>query len=526
MQGSSSPHSRRRVRSSGVRSSMGWLSGVALVVLAGTRAAQDSCPDVPELLRQVQQKLGSNPKKAEALVAKVEKAVGEALAAGACPGAPGAPPRPMSAHPGLTRAADLAAAVKAEPKKCSAYAKDCLARHPWGTTLELVAGLEYGSDRPVPAHENGFIELGALPEETCTSELVANTYLFGLREIVGWRAGVVAGKKAPTFRGRTPKDAPPALETGLAPRDALRVYLEGSTPDVPLFALPRFTHVVHARLAERRGAGAPMDELFALLDSRWNGFTFQARGEKAPTAVALPVFSLIADRQGFVQRFPTGERLTASGDVPFVSVLTLRRYAEVVRHETIDPVDLISLTPEAKAATDAFWRDCTYLARYRGLIELFARSVLAPSQPLPRALAYLDFPSGTDAPAAEAPRALALLVWAAVGEDPLALADWLHEHVLAAPENAFPGEASLPVAFTQYARAHEGELRAAVAKRAAEERGRAGATGDYERAFAGACGAGGPATAELAAAFRAFHEPLEECIHGAALAVVQAELER
>jgi len=238
------------------------------------------------------------------------------------------------------------------------------------------------------------------------------------------------------------------------------------------------------------------------------------------------VFSLISDRQGFVQRFPTGQRLTESGDVPFVSVLTLQRYAEVVRHETIDPVDLVALTPEAKAATDAFWRDCTYLARYRGLIELFGRAVLAPSQPLPRALAYLDFVAPAASDGSEcAPRAHALLVWAAVGEDPLALADWLHEHVLALPENAFPGESSPTVAFAQYARAHEGELRAAVAKRVAEERARSGATGDYERAFAGAGGgAGGPPTAELAAAFRAFHAPLAECIRGAALAVVQAEL--
>jgi len=513
--------------------------GLALLALCAHGAAQTPPARAPveQLLRQLRDKYKDNDKRYAALVSKVDKAVHKALASTPFPdGAPEAP-RFLDSHPYLALVNELSAPLRTKPAKAAVPAScDLVERYPWSERLELVTGLEFGSDRPVPTHENGFIELGDLPELGAgLPEPGVNQYLFGLHEIVGWRACVVEAKKQLAFRGRAPKDPPPSVESELPPWEALRAYLRGSLPEVELFAIPRLTHLLHARLAERRSTPdkqAPMDEMLALLDAHWNGFTFRCPYAKTRTAIAVPVFSLIADRKGFVYHFATAEHLSTSGDVPFVSDPTLQSYAKAMRGENIEVGEFIAQSPRATAVREAFWRDCVYLSRYRALLDLCVRSILEPESALPPYLADCDFApaaAGGEPRKLDVPRKHALVLWACAGAKPEALADLLHERILDLELNRFPKNASLQSELSAFVRKHEAELLADVQARIAE-RGAAG--GDFEREFSPLAPSAEPSSAEPSSAstegvvrsFQDFHALLSTAIRDAAYEVVQAEV--
>jgi hypothetical protein len=492
-------------------------------------------PSPEEALAQLLAKHKQNEKKYEALVAKIDKAVRAALAATPMSGPDGAPARTLSAHPWVKFVDQLTAEVKSELKSGGAKpaeASALLARYPWSKDLEFVEGLQYGSDRPVPTHENGYVALGALPDPPPGfPELGVNQYLYGLHEIVGWRA-CVDQKKTLLFRPRTASDPSPGIETALPPWEAIRVYLSGSLPEVSLYAIPRLTHKLHARLAERRlvdGKPAALDELLALLDSRWNAFTFQTPYAKARTAIALPVGWLIADRKSFVYRFPLGMQLSSSGDIPFVSILTIQKYAQIFRDQTLDAHDLIARSPDGAAATDAFWQDCVYVSRYRALIETFVRAILAPGFAFPEAMEPYDFPGGalpaerSAAAEIDVSRKQALVLWAFREMDPTAVADFLHENLLDLEVNRYPKNASLHTEFAYAVRKRYSEMFATIQGRIARE-----PQGDFAHLFspnATYLDTTTPAkTGTLVHSFQQFHEPVSEAIREAAYAVVMAEL--
>jgi hypothetical protein len=321
--------------------------------------------------------------------------------------------------------------------------------------------------------------------------------------------------------------------------EALRLYLSGTLPEVVLFALPQLTHALHARLAERRrsadGKAAPMDELLALLDAHWNGFTFQSPYAKTPTAIVVPVLALIADRKGFVYRFAEGAHYGTTGDIPFVSVLTLQRYAQALRSEKIDPRAFIVKEAAASAANDAFWRDCVYLGRYRALLDLLVRALLVPEHALPAYLETLDYPGGSVPGERAATRSLdaiarrhALLLWAHAGKDPVALADLLQANVLDVEVNRFPKNAALDRELAHLARTRENEMLPAIQARIAKEREGAGKPGDFEREFSPCATYLDPSSAAAGSyvvhSFHDFHAPLAQAIREAAYGVVMAEL--
>jgi hypothetical protein len=490
-------------------------------------------PPVEQVLLELQQKYGANDKKYESLAKKVDKAVRDAIAKSQWTCADGVA-RPFAKHPLFQWTAELSAAAQAKSTRKS----ELLAKYPWPVPLELVPALEFGSDRPVPAHENGFIDLGAAPEPVPGfPDLFVNQYLFGLQEIVGWQYRVESGKKL-AFQGRGPKDAP-VLSTELPAWETLRVYLSGSLPEVPLFAIPRLTHVIHSRLAERRraesGAPARIDELFGFLDARWNGFLFTLPTSKERMAVVVPAHALLTDRAGFVYRFPEGKRLGGVGDVPFVSDLTQQAYAKAFRGEDWSVGDFINNTPGATASADQFWADCTYLARYRGLIDELVRAVLVPGLRYPEYLAYLDYPAGSwptervSDPTFDVPRRHALLLWARAGKDPAKLADLLYDEVLSKPENAFPGDAALPGQVTVWVREHERQLVDAVVAEAASRRAAGGGGAcDLEREFSPHAtyldAASSTGAAFVMASFHELNAPAVELVRDTAYRVVLAEL--
>src|SRR5689334_21289315 len=112
--------------------------------------------------------------------------------------------RTLGEHPYFARGSELARAAQAGAApgnamgdaKVLARRKALLAKFPWIPRVELDVGLDGGSDRPVPKNDKGFIDLGASANPfPGFPELSTNQYLFGLQEIVGWRAGVKPGKK-------------------------------------------------------------------------------------------------------------------------------------------------------------------------------------------------------------------------------------------------------------------------------------------------------------------------------------------
>lgn len=486
--------------------------------------ARKNLAEADALLGELQQAFGANPKKYEALAKKLDAAVAGALAKTVWRTGADGRAQTFAEHPFFKLVEELSAPARVKAKKNEAAG--LLERRPWNAVLELVDGLQYGSDRPIPQHENGFIELGC-PSAKFPGypELLVNQYLYGTHEIVGWRHGVELSKKDKlSFQGRGPKN-PPTLEEALPAWEAIRVYLLGSLPDVQLFAIPRLTHLLHARLAEHRGAGHALDELFLLLDSRWNGFTFQTPYGKERFAVVQPIGALMADRKGFFYRFPPSLGLAGSGDLPFISDVTLTAYAASFKKAALEPIDFIQATPEANAVKDAFWRESAYATRYRALLEEFVRAILAPNLPYPEVLEYLDYPAGkwpvepTTTRDFDVPRAHALLVWAYVKKDPTALADFLQE-LLSRPENLFPNDAPLPVALTLWVREREAELLHSVSE---QKDDLAAEFWPYPEPGEKS---GVLSTSALLVSFHAFHASATRLVRDTACAVVAKELHK
>ncbi len=456
--------------------------------------------------------------------------------------------RTFTEHPYVTLIEQLSKSAQSEASKPDAKKKAArdalLAKFPWIARVELDLGLDGGSDRPVPANEKGFIALGNVPDPVPGfPELLTNNYLYGLQEIVGWHAGVKAGKKI-VYEGRDPKKSP-AIETALPGWEKIRVLLQGTLPEVPLFAMPQLTGAIHTRLVERRtsptGELARMDEELAFLDSKWNGFTFQVPFSKERLAVVEPLHALMTDRRGFFNRFKDSEHMTQVGDMPFVSLPTYEQYAKIFLGQRLDGSDFVSNTPAGQAAGASFRTDCAYLSRYKMLIDQIVRAILCPTLRYPECLLIVDYPKDKLPVDRKIDREFdvsrrhALLVWAYVGKDPAKLADFLHDNVLDEEANRFPQNVTLSAAFTVAVREKEQEMMKAIAARIAEERtsSSSGADGkrvpsDFEREFSPYSTyldtQGEPASDFLLNSFHTLHERVAKLIQDTAYAVAQKEI--
>lgn len=532
------------------RSPAARCSSLAALLLLGPAAAagvplspegggEGPRPSVVEAVQALLDDFGTREAKYESLAKTMDKRVAAALEQGVWrPAGDAGEARALGAHPRLALVTQLARSV-AGSKRPRPEVAALLSTWPWREELELVDGLQYGSDRAIPTHQNGFIDLGAAPAPgPGFPELCVNTYLWGTGEVVGWRYRV-DDRKSPRFEGRGPKDGPqPAGE--LPGWERVRVLLQGVQPETASLGLHGLTHAIHARGVERRrtpeGELDGMDRLAALLDSRWNGFLVRLPHAKEPLAIVQPVHALIADRTGFLYRFPQSERLARVGDLPFVSVTTQVAYGQEFLDLSITPGDLVRRTPDAERVVERFWQDCAYLTRYKLLIDEIVRAVLTPHLAYPESLRAYDFDGGAlpaaDAPDAafDVPRGHALLVWAWAGGDPARVADFLHDELIAVAGNRFPSQASLPILFTTLVREREAELLEAVAERVEAERAARGAgagPGDFElelSPYAELGGGGAPALRHLVRRFHAFHAPLSRAIADAAWEVVEDEL--
>lgn len=513
------------------------------LVLVGPAPAQGDEPSTEELMRAARREHGRKAKRYAAMVEEVGEAVETALAERTWRGGPGeGEERPLSGHPLLAHLEVLRAdaLAMAEGRENPESTVEKLERHPWEEELEFLLGLAYGAERAVPDHDNGFIDLGRSPmPPPGWPDLLTNHYLHGLEEIVGWQYGVETGKR-PSYRGRESDDRPvPAAE--LPPWEELRVLLEGCTPDAALFGVQRFTHLVHSRLAERRRQDAGeiphMDDFLVMLDSKWNGFQFELPETGERVAFVQPVHWLFTNGEGFVFQFPRGESIAMAGDIPFFSIQTYTRFAELYLDRRMDPGDFIAANEEAREVRAAFVRERSHLSRYKALIDVFARAVLAPNLRYPTYLSSYDYPDG-ELPAAreidydlDMPRRHAIVVWAWSAKDPDVVADFLYDELLTREELRFPSKESLVVAFTLVVREKHDELLSAVGERITRERdGEAVldtpgyAVGDYEREFSPYATyrttEGEPSSAHLAHSFHAFHRPLVEGVRAAARAAV------
>jgi len=508
-------------------------------------------PSVDELMSLLQARYKQGDKKYATLADEIEKEVRKALAstlwlseheAGRA--------RLFAEHPFLALVEQLSKAAQVEvlkPDRKKPTPRDALlAKYPWTPRLELEIGLDGGSDRPIPTNERGFIALGDAPVPVPGyPELLTNQYLYGLQEIVGWRNGVKSGKQI-SFAGRDPKNGA-EMEDSLPGWERIRTLLQGSLPEVPLFAMPWLTHSIHARLAERRkspaGEPARMDEELAFLDSKWNGFTLQVPYSKERLAVVQPIHALMTDRKGFFYRFPGSEQMAQAGDLPFIALQTYEQYAQAFLGQAIDGSEFIAGTPAAQAAGASFQSDCAYLSRYKTLIDQLVRAILCPTLRYPEYMVILDYPQDRAPVERKAEREFdvarkhALMVWAFVGKDPVKLADFLHEHVLDKDANRFPQNVSLATAFMGAVREMEPEMMKAIAARLAEERELGAAIGDsryfpsdFEREFspysAYLDAKGQPKSDYLLHSFHALHERAAKVIQDAAYAVVLKELEK
>lgn len=520
-----------------------WVSAVlpslALTWIAPAAVPRGEPTSVDEAMVALADQYKTAEKKYEALAKKIEQAAEKAIEAAEWrPAGEGGTARPLAQHPRAAYLAQLSASVAAG-KRTSASAAALLEVFPWRESLELIEGIQYGSDRPIPKNENGFIDLGAAVAP-CAGfpDLSLNTYLWGLGEVVGWRYRV-DDKKSPRFEGRGPKDAPETLDE-LPGWEHVRVALHGVRADTALLALPALTHAIHARGVERRrqasGELDAFDRFAALLDSRWNGYLVQLPYTKTPVAIVSPVHAAIVDRKGFLFRFPQSEHMGEVGDLPFISVTTQRDYGKHFLDLAVTPGDLIRNTPDAKRLIERFWEDCTYLSRYKLVVDLIARSVLTPSVPLPLYLAAYDFKDralpadGAAEGDFDVPRAHALLVWAWSGGDPAKVADFLHDEIVAVEGHRYPSKAALQILFSTKVRERQAELLNSIAERVVAERAARAAgqgPGDLElelSPYATWGGSEAPALSHLVRHYHAFHEPLAKAVSEVAWTMVRGEL--
>jgi len=515
-----------------------WACLATLVLLFGALAAQaaraqsTNAPD--DALHDLEQAFKRNEDKYDAFAKQLDKAVVDALETTAWLPAEGATAeRKLGAHPYRALIGGLADPLRKEARKSTAPAtQKLIARYPWSKELELLQGLQYGSDRAIPDHENGFIKLGAADPFPGFPDLPVNVYLFGLDEIVGWQFRVKSGTKV-GYEGRAAKDGP-VLATDLPGWHKARLYLQGVLPDVPLFAIPSLTQSIHCRLAERRkgadGKTAPMDEMLALMSSHWNGFTFEAPWSKNRVAVVQPLSTLYGDRKGFLFQFPPATKMESVGDMPFVSVTTLSRFAETILGQKVAPEDFIGPTDPARVATDQFVADSHYLARYIALIDELVRAVVAPGSPYPKYLEGFDFPAGKGPTAREVsgrferPRKYAVLLWAGCGKDPRKVADFLHDNLLGSADAAFPQDVQLQSKLSEVVRGHEKELMQAVVDRIAADRAAGPTPGDFEREFspyATYLTTDGATNADyLLCSFQSFHAAFSKVVQDTARAAI------
>jgi hypothetical protein len=517
---------------------------LVLALAVSLQGANPSTSAVDAAMAKLAAKYKQQDKKYDALADAIEKEIAKSLNATVWLTAEEAgTARTLGEHPYFARGSELARAAQANAAggdaKAVARRKALLAKFPWIPRVELDVGLDGGTDRPVPKNDKGFIDLGASPDPfPGFPELSTNQYLYGLQEIVGWRAGVKAGKKA-GFDGRDPKK-PPAMEIALPGYERVRVLLMGTMPDIALLALPELSHAIHTRLAERRRGTsndpAPMDEELALLDSKWDGFVFDVPWSKDRMTVVQPILPLMTDRKGFFYRFKDSAHIAEVGDLPFISIQTYPQFAQAFLGQKLGRGDFIKTSAGGKAANDAFLVHTGYLVRYRTLVDQIARAVLFPSLRYPEYLAYLDYPKDKMPgerkadPDFDVARKHAVLLWAWAGGDPAKVADWLQDHLLEKDENRFPQNVGLSAVLTSVVRKEEPEMLRAIAARIADDRKAAGAKGpgEFEREFSPYPTyldvQGEPSSDLLLASFHAFHERAAKVVREVAAAAVEKEV--
>jgi Skp family chaperone for outer membrane proteins len=501
-------------------------------------SAPDARPSVDEVMSRLQAKYKQTDKKYDTLADDMDKEVRKALKTVWLSEKDAGASRTFSEHPYFVLVDQLAKAAQSEASRADAKKSSnrdaLLAKFPWLPRVELDIGLDGGSDRPVPANEKGFIALGtSLEPVRGFPELEINPYLYGLQEIVSWRTGVKVGKKI-EYEGRNAKK-PPVMETALPSWEKIRVLLQGSLPEVPLFAIPWLEHSIHTRLVERRKSQSAevsrMDDELAFLDSKWNGFTFQVPYAKERQVVVYPMHVLMTDRKGFFNGFPQSEQMSKAGDLPFISIQTYQQYAQLFLGQKIAGGDFVQNSAAAARAGESFQADCAYLSRYKTLIDVFVRAILSPNLSYPQHMTFADYPKGkvpTERkldPALDVARKHALLVWAYVGKDPAKLADFLYDNLLSKEANRFPNNVELSSLFTLMSREKEKEMLQNIAARSAS--GKSSPT-DFEREFSPnpiyLDGKGDPASDYLVESFQALHDQATKVIQDAAFAVAQKEI--
>jgi hypothetical protein len=501
-------------------------------------------------MRQIHKKFKRSPKKYGALAKKIQKRVNEALAAHEWSCVPeAAPKKTLSEHPYIKLVDELSAqAMTAAGKnKNSKEKQGLLKKYPWDNVLELVTGLQDGSDRAIPDHENGFINLGGVPDPPPGfPDLMINHYLYGFDEILGWKYRMKQGKQV-VYLGREKKTEKSVMETELPPWERIRIYLDGMKPEVSLFAIPWLTRLLHSNLREKRrsesGALSRMDEILAFFDSKWNGFYYQNPYTGKREAFVQPVHMLFTEKGGFVYRFPASKPLAMSGDIPFLSLRTYQEYGQVFLNRKVDVGAFIRDTEEAEKVRLRFFDESVYLARYKSLVDLIVWAILAPEIRYPAYLANFDYPadkvSNLDSRMPERtldiPRKHALLAWAYSGKDPAKLADFLHDNVLSKEENGFGKDVILAVQFTLFVRQKDREMVDSIVKRIEGERGGIPPTiegGPVEGAYGPEFSPfpeygtleGRPNSDFLAASHRSFHRQVTRVIRKAAMECVIEEI--
>jgi len=495
-----------------------------------------------EVILQIQRKYKGNIKKLKSLEGKIEKHVKKALEKTYWRSGEGeGTEKPLSEHPyvlfvqGLSRSAITGSQNAAAADE----AQKLLDIFPWSSDLELIIGLQGGSDRPIPRHKRGFIDLGEMPAPLPGfPELLINRYLYGTREITSWQFCVVQ-KKSLAFAGRTKSNRKNAMAKELPPWESVRLYLDGILPEAVLYALPQMTHEIHGRLVDRRrtesGDLARMDEVLAFLESKWNGFYFKNPYTKKTEAFVQPINALVAERGSFAYLFPLSSGLAASGDLPFISDWMYQAHARRYLGKNISIGSYIRTTEEARESLSRFRADNTYLSRYRCLVDLFVRAILVPSTSYPRYLSAFDYQGGKrplrETGAADQdldmPRKHALIAWAYVGKDFEKLADLLHEELIDKGENRFPEDVSLPVQFTIHVRKNETAMMDAIIARI-KDGGGGEAAADFEREFSPYLDyrseSGSYYSDFLAASYHSFNEQVSKAVRKAAYECVLKEI--